>query len=72
MKTIKAYKASIYDSLTRRHYWALNCLHGSDAILNGTILATPHDSRPFAEQLADNLGQINARRAELGLLPISL
>ena len=42
-------------------------LHGTGTVLDGTVLATHFDRRPYPEQVKENLKILNARRQALGL-----
>ncbi len=58
-----------WDSYDQRHYLALR---GTKSALDGTVMATPCDSRPWDQQVRENLQELNARRRNLGLEEIKL
>lgn len=62
--TLRAVVGRLWCSIRRSHYLVIN---GTGTALDGTILATPADPRPYAVQVRANVAEVNARRAALGL-----
>ena len=62
--TLSAISRRVWDSYYRLPYWTLQ---GTDTVLDGTVLATHFDRRPYPEQVKENLKILNARRQALGL-----
>ncbi len=66
---IEAHIRLVWDAYYRSHYWVLS---GTKTVLDGTVLAVRNDPRSFEEQARSHLAELNERRAEIGLLAISV